>query len=363
MGCGSSRQADIECNSVLANHLSDILGIRPGSAVVQRYVTQLRSEGFDTPDDLDTIAVATLETAPFHFKQGHLLKIALSRTEKEPKHKPNYRGHLGQLPTVLRTRSSALADFSNAEVEHADGDRDAFLAAHLSSILSIEPASADVTRYVARLRAEGYDTPEDIDGLTISELVDGPFNFKRLHAKKVAHPRQREVVEAQTRVDVIKTGSKGLSGSIYAISDTQQADDECNAALAAHLSSILRIKPASADVAQYVAQLRAGGYDTPEDMADLTVEELASKPFNFKKMHVKKVRIACTKLHLENICVTLCFEHHGCLCILCNGGRLLAVSVSLGDAIATDAGTRGYHTANEHGCVQSDGCECKIYES
>ena len=73
----------------------------------------------------------------------------------------------------------------NLETE-ADNKRDVLLGAHIYAILCIKPISADVTKYVARLRAEGCDTPDDFDDLTVEELSNEPFSFKRLHLKKVS---------------------------------------------------------------------------------------------------------------------------------------------------------------------------------
>lgn len=63
------------------------------------------------------------------------------------------------------------------------------LAMHLSAILGIEAGSADILRYVARLRLEGCDGPDDFDELVstlaIDDLSGGPFQFKRFHLTKV----------------------------------------------------------------------------------------------------------------------------------------------------------------------------------
>ena len=67
-------------------------------------------------------------------------------------------------------------------------------------------------------------------------------------------------------------------------------DSKCNSALDTHLSAILRIEPGSADVARYVLALRSVGCDSPEDLGELTVDELAWEPFNFKRLHLTKVR-------------------------------------------------------------------------
>ena len=68
MGCGSSRsdhiRAEIQRNSALADHLYSILGLEPVSKDVAEYVARLRAEGFDSPEDLDQLAIAKLAAKP-----------------------------------------------------------------------------------------------------------------------------------------------------------------------------------------------------------------------------------------------------------------------------------------------------------
>ena len=85
MGCGSSssrktvNQAEELRNFALANHIYSILGIAPVSEDVAQYVMRLRSEGYDSPNDLDKLSIATLGAEPFFFKKGHLLRVEQSR--------------------------------------------------------------------------------------------------------------------------------------------------------------------------------------------------------------------------------------------------------------------------------------------
>ena len=82
----------------------------------------------------------------------------------------------------------------------------------------------------------------------------------------------------------------GCGSSRHDVGRVDVDDDLCNTRLAKHLSTILGIKAKSPDIVQYVAWLRSEGCDAPEDIDDLTIEELADEPFNFKRLHLKKVR-------------------------------------------------------------------------
>lgn len=90
--------------------------------------------------------------------------------------------------------TSSLADpgtiAANTTTTKGDDRRKAVLAAHLSAILGIEPESADVTRYVSLLRADGCDAPEDLEVFSIDDLKEAPFNFKRVHLLKVEKSRR-----------------------------------------------------------------------------------------------------------------------------------------------------------------------------
>ena len=167
------------------------------------------------------------------------------------------------------------------------------LAVHLASIFGIKPTSTDVTRYVLALRSEGFDAPEDLHDLTVETLAAKPFSFKQGHLLKITRSRNKEVEkeEARSHSDAFATPNVP---SALRVPINEQVDDDCNAALATHLASILGIKPTSIDIGRYVESLRSEGYDDPDDIYDLCVEDLVRKPFDFKSMHAKKVRTAST---------------------------------------------------------------------
>ena len=142
-----------ECNAALAAHISAILGITPTFPDVTRYVSAFRSQGCDAPTDLDVFTADELQSPPFSFKRIHLLKMTQHR---------------------------------------ANDKRNAALAAHLCSILDIEPASKDITQYVTQLRLEGFDNPSDLDHVAIANLEAHPFKFKQGHLLKIERSRQRE---------------------------------------------------------------------------------------------------------------------------------------------------------------------------
>ena len=197
------------------------------------------------------------------------------------------RGHVSQ-----EEETDAREHASN-QAEEAEAKCNAALAAHLSAILGIEAVSDTVVRYVAQLRSEGCDTSNDFKDLTADELAGDPFNFKRLHVQKVAVSWQKEEL----------TQAEGVAGSPDAVTTTRpstqvdetsakakQADNECNTTLSKHLSLIFGIPPASADINNYLSGLRSEGCDTPQDFDGLPIDELAWEPFNFKRLHLQKVR-------------------------------------------------------------------------
>ena len=241
MGCGSSRNANDTVNATLAAHLSSVLGLDAVSDDVARYVQQLRSEGFDAPEDLAKLSGATLEA--FNFKQGHLLKMVESQKN----------------PSTMGCGSS----------RNANDTVNATLAAHLASVLGLDAVSDDVARYVQQLRSEGFDAPEDLAKLSGATLE--AFNFKQGHLLKM--------VESQKKIAYSLAKAKKA-----------EANDKINAALADHLASILGLDAVSDDVALYVAQLRSEGCDTPRDLDALRFDnQLADEPFNFKRLHLKKI--------------------------------------------------------------------------
>eukprot|EP00729_Bicosta_minor_P017976 gene17976-16053_t len=64
---------------VLASHISAVLGIDPSSPEIKKYVSVLRHQGWDTPDDFDELSTDELKAEPFFFKPGHLKKVTRSR--------------------------------------------------------------------------------------------------------------------------------------------------------------------------------------------------------------------------------------------------------------------------------------------
>jgi hypothetical protein len=58
------------------------------TAVIQQYVSALRTEGWDTPADFDNLPVDALSAEPFHFKAGHLKKVAQSREKGDVPQQP-----------------------------------------------------------------------------------------------------------------------------------------------------------------------------------------------------------------------------------------------------------------------------------
>jgi hypothetical protein len=60
------------------------------------------------------------------------------------------------------------------------------LAEHLSVLLDVPlPPSADIQSYINALMNEGFNTPRHLDNLTVEELKEEPFNFKRGHLIQV----------------------------------------------------------------------------------------------------------------------------------------------------------------------------------
>ena len=66
---------------------------------------------------------------------------------------------------------------------------DEALFSHLARVLQIAKDEPVIKQYAAALRAEGCDNPDEFDDLTLDELKEEPFSFKRLHLKKVAKSR------------------------------------------------------------------------------------------------------------------------------------------------------------------------------
>ena len=81
MGCGSSKPTSKLLDAALASHIAAAIGIAAEYPEIQQYVSALRSEGWDTPEDFDDLSLDELKREPFCFKPGHLKKVARSRTK------------------------------------------------------------------------------------------------------------------------------------------------------------------------------------------------------------------------------------------------------------------------------------------
>ena len=131
-----------------------------------------------------------------------------------------------------------------------------------------------------------------------------------LCGQKIAgnHPRQKDP-ETDLYQHKACCAIVDAAAANQANAEAKRAEGERNSALETHLYSILGLKPVADDVTRYVSALRAGGYDTPEDLDEMTVEDLAGKPFNFKKMHIQKVRdsleVSCAHAHRNPLCVCI----------------------------------------------------------
>lgn len=68
---------------------------------------------------------------------------------------------------------------------------DEALFLHLSRVLGMPKDHLVIKQYVASLRSEGWDTPEDFDALSLDELKCEPFCFKAGHLKKVDRSRKK----------------------------------------------------------------------------------------------------------------------------------------------------------------------------
>ena len=72
-------------------------------------------------------------------------------------------------------------------------------------------------------------------------------------------------------------------------------------ALAIHLADCLGLNPAHAEIQRYVSALNAEGWDLPDDLDNLTIEELKKEPFSFKPGHLKKVRESCCNMQKKRL--------------------------------------------------------------
>ena len=86
-------------------------------------------------------------------------------------------------------RISVLDEAVQQQQEARISVLDEAIVAHLARILQIPEEETVIKQYTAALRSEGCDAPEHFDDLTVDELREEPFNFKRLHLKRVAKSR------------------------------------------------------------------------------------------------------------------------------------------------------------------------------
>ena len=83
-------------------------------------------------------------------------------------------------------QAAQAAEERAAAIKAADEEMDILLSNYISDILQLKTGRTAIsTQYVQALRAEGFDTPDDFDNLTVDELKEEPFCFKRGHLLKV----------------------------------------------------------------------------------------------------------------------------------------------------------------------------------
>ena len=88
---------------------------------------------------------------------------------------------------------SSKPDAVQQHDQGVDEEVDHTLGTYLSTVLGMKAGiTKDIQAYVAALRSEGCDMPEDFAGLEIDELKEEPFAFKRLHLKKIVQWRATE---------------------------------------------------------------------------------------------------------------------------------------------------------------------------
>ena len=79
---------------------------------------------------------------------------------------------------------------------------DEALPAHLARVLEMPTDQLVLKQYVASLRAEGWDSPNAFDDLTMDELKNKPFCFKAGHLRMVARSRKKSVGTGNAANDV-----------------------------------------------------------------------------------------------------------------------------------------------------------------
>ena len=93
------KEVEDEYDSVLASYIATILGLKEMS--VSQYVSVLREEGFDSPDDFDSLAVDELKEEPFNWKRGHILKVRVRTRRADPCHPTPTHTHTPSCFSVL----------------------------------------------------------------------------------------------------------------------------------------------------------------------------------------------------------------------------------------------------------------------
>ena len=79
---------------------------------------------------------------------------------------------------------------------------DEALPAHLARVLEMPTDQLVLKQYVASLRAEGWDSPNAFDDLTMDELKNEPFCFKAGHLRMVARSRKKSAGTGNATNDV-----------------------------------------------------------------------------------------------------------------------------------------------------------------
>ena len=198
MGCGSSKGAPINrasalLDTALASHVAAIIGIAKENPEIVQYVSALRTEGWDTPDDFDSLAVEKLKDKPFCFKPGHLHKVVVSRATGAGGGEDTATAGGGNegAGKIANAAGDALVVPASKHGGDASALLDNALASHIAAALQIAQENPEIVQYVSALRTDGCDTPTHFDDLTVEELSEEPFCFKRLHLKRVAQSRDK----------------------------------------------------------------------------------------------------------------------------------------------------------------------------
>jgi hypothetical protein len=310
---------DERVDRVLGGHLSAILGMEGMTAVIQQYVSALRTEGWDTPADFDNLPVDALSAEPLHFKAGHLKKVAQSRESREKGDVPQQLGP--DVPIIRGQCSLCGVDVLDSQPRVKDPTglyrhQDCEANTGATTLPNSTPrADAGVSgEAIAEAKANATKAAEEAQ----LEVAAIKAAARAARAKVIAEAtREAEAALAQAQVDaaLIKavdppigggalsssgdeksirkndhtTAESAVSSKSGAVGGVEEMDADVDQALAAHLAAILGMKGMTADIQQYVAALRSEGCDTTADFDNLLVDELKEEPFSFKRLHLKKV--------------------------------------------------------------------------